>query len=161
MSESSFSAIYALHSRTVEETAARILGNRAQAADVAQTVFLKFWQRPQMFRGGNLEGWLVRIARNCAIDELRKRRETISSEIVETAAAEEAVESRVLRGLQRRAVLAAVERLPRQQRDALTLAFLHGLTNSDIAKRTALPLGTVKTRIRTALRALRKHVEAA
>lgn len=153
-----FTTIYRRHGRLVEDTAARILGNRVHAADVAQTVFMRFWQRPEAFRGGNLEGWLVRVTKNCAIDELRKSRERPTATF-ETAPSGEAVEPAVMLTLDKGDLMRALRRLPRPQQDAVTLAFLHGLSNRDIARRTLLPLGTVKTRIRSGLRRLRQELD--
>ena len=68
-----FEAIYDSYQWLVYSVALKMLGDLIAAEDVAQTVFLKLWDRPDAFRGGNFCGWLARLTRNCSIDVLRRR----------------------------------------------------------------------------------------
>jgi RNA polymerase sigma-70 factor, ECF subfamily len=134
-----------------------VLSNRSSAEDILQDVFMQLWRTPQAFNAsrGSLVTWLAVIARNRAIDQLRKKRpemeagETVISvdpNLENTAERNEAIEKA-------RAVLAG---MPAEQRAALEMAFFEGLTHVEIAGKTGQPLGTVKTRIRSGLLAIRK-----
>jgi RNA polymerase sigma-70 factor (ECF subfamily) len=153
-------AVAALHDRyapIVYSVALRVLNDTTQAEDVLQEIFLQLWRRPQVFDSsrGSLGAWLAVIARHRAIDLLRRRRpETDIEEVVIAAATD--LEDTAGRNLAIAKVRAAVEHLPAEQRTALDMAFFQGMTHAEIASRTGEPLGTIKTRIRTALMSLRK-----
>jgi RNA polymerase sigma-70 factor (ECF subfamily) len=134
-----------------------VLHDSGQAEDVLQEVFLQLWRDPTAFvqQRGSLGGWLVVVARNRAIDLLRRRKPTDSVDDVVLASsvnvAEEAERNTTMQKV--RQVIAA---LPQEQRNTLELAYFEGLSHTEIASRTGDPLGTVKTRIRQALISLRK-----
>ncbi len=159
--ESAMAALYDRFAPVAYGVAVRVLGDPAAAEDVLQEVFLQLWRNPQAFdaRRGNLAAWLAVIARHRAIDHLRRRRpEDDLADVVlavEVDLADATAHSRAMEKV--RAVLTA---LPAAQRSALEMAFFEGLTHSEIAARTGEPLGTVKTRIRAALMALRKAFAA-
>jgi RNA polymerase sigma-70 factor (ECF subfamily) len=124
---------------------------------VQQDVFMQLWRNPGAFDAsrGNLGAWLAVIARNRAIDAIRKRKpeddvEDVVLSVVPDMAAE-ADRARI--AVKVREVLAA---LPAAQRAALEMAYYEGLTHTEIAAKTGEPLGTIKTRIRAGLIALRK-----
>jgi RNA polymerase sigma-70 factor, ECF subfamily len=124
---------------------------------VLQEVFLQLWRNPDAFDSnrGSLGAWLAVIARNRAIDVLRKRKpETDSEEVVLSVEADLENETERRRVLER--VRGVINGLPEDQRRALELAFFEGLTHTEIAAKTGQPLGTIKTRIRTGLLSLRK-----
>lgn len=149
--------LYDRYSGIVYGVALRVLGDTTAAEDVLQEVFLQLWRHPYVFNAdrGRLAPWLAVVARNRAIDVMRKRApaETIdelpisSSVNLEDATAQRLAVEKV------RAVLAG---LPDEQRKSLEMAFFEGMTHTEIAARTGEPLGTVKTRIRSALLAVRK-----
>ena len=149
--------LYDRYSSLVYAVALRVLADAAAAEDVLQDVFMQLWRSPGLFDAsrGSLGAWLAVIARHRAIDQLRKRRpETDVEEVVlsvEAGLDDAAERSRFLEKVRR--VLAA---LPAEQRSALEMAFFEGLTHSEISQQTGQPLGTIKTRIRSALLALRK-----
>jgi len=137
--------------------ALRVLGNTGAAEDILQDVFMQLWRSPDVFDAsrGSLAGWLAVIARNRAIDSLRKRRpeDDIADVIVgiEPDMVRSVDWSRSLEKI--RAVLGS---MAPPQRSALEMSFFEGLTHSEIAEKTGEPLGTIKTRIRAGLLTLRK-----
>jgi len=137
--------------------ALRVLGNTTAAEDVLQEVFLQLWRNPQAFDAdrGRLPAWLAVIARNRAIDHLRKRppEDDIEDLAISTGVNLENTTAQRLAVDKVRGVLA---QLPAEQRRLLELAFFEGMTHSEIAAKTGEALGTIKTRIRTGLLALRK-----
>lgn len=155
--ENAMADVYDRYSGIVYAVALRVLGNTSSAEDVMQEVFLQLWRKPQAFDAerGKLGPWLAVIARNRSIDALRKRpmeddidELPISTGVnLEDEAAERVAISKV------RVVLG---QLAQDQRRLLEMAFFEGMTHSEIAAKTGEPLGTVKTRIRSGLQALRK-----
>jgi RNA polymerase sigma-70 factor, ECF subfamily len=159
--ENAMEAIFRRYSGPVYSVALRVLRDSGQAEDILQEVFLQLWRRPAAFieNRGSLGAWLVVIARNRAIDLLRRRKPSDSVDDVVLASpvnvADEAERNTMMQRV--RGVLA---NLPEQQRTTLELAYFEGLSHTEIASRTGEPLGTVKTRIRQALITLRKAFEA-
>ena len=139
----------------------RILNNREEAEDVLQEVFLQVWRRAADFdeNRGRPFTWLVTLARSRGIDRLRS---LASRERVAVAGANERPEEvsdaagDAIRSEQVGVVNSALAELPEDQRKPLVLAYFDGLTQSEIATKLDLPLGTVKTRMRTAMIKLRE-----
>src|SRR5262249_45057424 len=155
--QSAMADLYDLYSSVVYGVALRVLGDTTAAEDVLQEVFLQLWRRPQAFNAdrGRLAPWLAVIARNRAIDVRRKRTpaEDIDELPISTGVNLEDVAAQRMAVEKVRGVLAG---LPGEQRKALEMAFFEGMTHTEIAAKTGEPLGTVKTRIRSALLAVRK-----
>lgn len=155
--EQAMAQLYDRYSGVVYSVALRVLGDTGAAEDILQDIFMQLWRNPDAFDAsrGSLPAWLAVIARNRAIDSLRKRRpeEEISDLVVsvEPDLARGAEWSRVLDKI--RGVLGS---MPGPQRSALEMSFFEGLTHSEIAEKTGEPLGTIKTRIRAGLLLLRK-----
>lgn len=149
--------LYDRYSRVVYSVALRVLRDPASAEDVLQEVFMQIWRNPDSFTAarGSLGGWLAIVARNRAIDALRRKRPTASVDDVALAAPGNFADEAERTTLMDRA-RAVIVKLPREQRKTLEMAFFDGLTHSEIAEMTGDPLGTVKTRIRSALLTLRK-----
>ena len=145
----------------VYAVAMRVLRDSDQAEDIMQDVFLQVWSFPDRFvhGRGSLGAWLAVVARNRAIDILRRRRPTDPCDEVVLASGTD-LASEVERNTIMDKVRGVLKDLPAEQRRSLELAFFEGLTHSEVAARTGDPLGTVKTRIRTALASLRKGIEA-
>jgi RNA polymerase sigma-70 factor, ECF subfamily len=138
----------------VMAVALRILGDRAEAEDVVQETFLELWRRAATYDAARSAPatWAVMVGRSRALDRLRSR--TTAARASELSAldpsfrlAVEPVEARQDRERVRR----ALDELPPEQREALDLAYYEGLSHGEIAARTGLPLGTVKTRLRLAM----------
>src|SRR5438270_5592039 len=159
--EDALAALHDRYAQVVYSVALRVLGETTQAEDILQEIFLQLWRNPQTFDSsrGSLGAWLAVIARHRAIDYLRRRRpETDIEDVV--VAVDSNLEQVAERNIAIGKVRAAVEKLPPEQRKPLEMAFFQGLTHSEIAEKTGEPLGTIKTRIRAALLALRKVLVA-
>ena len=155
--EHAMAQLYERYSAIVYSVALRILGDTGTAEDVLQEVFMQLWRSPEVFDAsrGSLAGWLAVIARNRAIDSLRKRRpETDITEIVVSIAPDFASGAEWSRVLEK--IRSTLTSMPSPQRSALEMAFFEGLTHTEIAAKTGEPLGTIKTRIRAGLMTLRK-----
>ena len=144
--------LYDRYAGLVNGLALRILRDSTEAEDVVQDVFVQVWRQAERFdpQKGSPEAWLCTIARTRAIDRLRRRvarRESVTEDVPA-----DVVFPRREEGI---AVRRALQDLPREQRYALELAYYEGLTQSEIARRLGQPLGTIKTRIRTAMLRLR------
>ncbi len=159
--EGAMAALFDRYSRVVYSVALRVLRDPAAAEDVLQEVFLQIWRRPEALatNRGAIGAWLAVVSRNRSIDLLRRRKPTDSvDDVVLASSTDLAVESERNFMIERaRAVMVA---LPVEQRKTLEMAFFDGLTHSEIAETTGDPLGTVKTRIRTALLVLRKAMQS-
>jgi RNA polymerase sigma-70 factor (ECF subfamily) len=148
-------AVYDRYAPLVNGLARRILRDPRDAEDVVQDVFVQVWREADRFdvgRGSPL-GWICMMARSRAIDRLRRRtarREERDAD-PDRRPAEDAPFEPVLAVSMR----TALRTLPREQRLALELAYYEGLTQTEIAERLVLPLGTVKTRMRSGLLRLR------
>jgi RNA polymerase sigma-70 factor, ECF subfamily len=154
-----FERLYDSYSRLVYGVALRVLSDPAAAEDVTQAVFLKLWSRPETFRGGNLPGWLVRVTRNRALDVMRSRAAHPQVEISSDMPEEDALEDTAFKNMNCQIVRDAMTQLPEQERALIQLGFFGGLTHQELARRTGVPLGTVKTRIRAGLRKLRTMLD--
>lgn len=159
--ESALARLYDRYRHILFGLMMRILNNREEAEDVLQEVVIQVWRRAADFdeRRGRPFTWLVTLARSRAIDRLRS---LTARERVATASTREASEdisdadSDAFRSEQRGLVNSALAQLPEEQKHALTLAYFEGLTQSEIAARLGIPLGTIKTRMRSGLIKLRE-----
>ena len=155
--EQAMGELYDLYSGLVYSVALRILGDTGAAEDVLQEIFMQLWRSPQAFDSsrGRLPAWLAVIARNRAIDSLRRRRpEADWSDVVLSIEPDLSGEAERRRAMEK--VRDVLNGMPAPQRSALEMAFFEGLTHAEIAEKVGDPLGTVKTRIRTGLLALRQ-----
>ena len=159
--EDALAALHDRYAQVVYSVALRVLGETTQAEDILQEIFLQLWRDPQRFDSnrGSLGAWLAVIARHRAIDHLRRRRPESDIEDV-VVSVDSNLERITDRNMAMAKIRSAVEQLPAEQRQPLELAFFHGLTHPEIAAKTGEPLGTIKTRIRAALQALRKVLVA-
>jgi RNA polymerase sigma-70 factor (ECF subfamily) len=155
--QQAMTTLFDRYSRMVYSVALRVLRDPAAAEDVMQEILMQVWRNPNSFVAarGSLGGWLSVVARNRSIDSLRRKRPSEQVEEIQLASpcnlAAEAERSLLMERAREVVVL-----LPAEQRKTLEMAFFDGLTHSEIAEITGDPLGTVKTRIRTALTTLRK-----
>jgi RNA polymerase sigma-70 factor (ECF subfamily) len=159
-----FQRVFAEHERGVYATAFRILGNGAQAQDVVQDVFLRLWRRPRSFDAerGALGSYLRLMARSRALDLWREAQAGgRASDRLKLVVADEELRLDDQPGPAaeladtREALRDGLRQLPEAQREALVLAYWGGLTADEIARRSAVPLGTAKSRIRLGLSKLR------
>jgi RNA polymerase sigma-70 factor (ECF subfamily) len=144
----------------------RILGDPDEAEDVLQEIFLHVWRNPRQFdeTRGSAVTWLLVLARSRAIDRLRSLRRRgkdrhVAIEDHAIASAED-LERGAENAQQGAVVRRALAELPPDQRRALELAYFEGYTQSEIARMTGAPLGTVKTRLRQGMMKLRDGYRA-
>ena len=145
----------------VYSIALRVLKDSGQAEDLMQEIFMQVWRNPGAFEQerGSLGAWLAVVARNRAVDVLRRRKPNDPMDEV-VLVSNVNLASDVERTRMMEKVRLAMQGLPEEQQKSVELAFFEGMTHAEIAAKTGDPLGTVKTRIRTALLSLRKAVQA-
>jgi RNA polymerase sigma-70 factor (ECF subfamily) len=153
------------YQRRVFGLAYSMTGDTGVAEDVSQEAMLRAWKHAPVFdpRRGSVASWVLTITRNLAIDALRLRRAVPTDPDDFAAAAQRSnehdPEDAVRRGDVRDLVRGGLEMLPPEQRRAVVLAAVYGRTALEISESEGIPLGTAKTRIRTALIRLRAAVE--
>jgi len=140
----------------------RILGVGADAEEILQQAFLQVWNQAERYDPGrsSVSTWLVLIARSRAIDLLRSRKvreRTANSaqQEINTKHASPEGAGNVLRQERAERLRKELDKLPAEQRDVLEMAFFRGMTQSEIAEESDIPLGTVKTRTLLAMKKLR------
>jgi RNA polymerase sigma-70 factor, ECF subfamily len=156
--EDALSALYDRYSGLVFSEAKRILRDTGAAEEILQDLFYQVWRTAERFdpARGSLAGWLLVAARNRAISKLR-RKTGKTEEIDEKGVSLKVdVESRAAQSLLLDKVRTVMGNLPENQREALECAYFEGMSHTEIAEKTGQPLGTVKTRIRSAMEALKK-----
>jgi RNA polymerase sigma-70 factor (ECF subfamily) len=147
-----FEALYRRYVRPVFGLALRRLGDRGRAEDATQETFTAVWRAAGSYRPdrGPAAPWLYAVARNAIIDRSRVRGEP-SAEPPDEAADEPGPPERAEAEWVAWWVHSALEKLPEQERSLIELAYWGGLSQSEIAEFVGIPLGTVKTRTRSAL----------
>jgi RNA polymerase sigma-70 factor (ECF subfamily) len=159
--EAAMASLYDRYSKVVYSVALRVLRDPSAAEDVLQEIFMQIWRNPDGFVAtrGSLGGWLAVVSRNRSIDALRRKRPSEQVDEMQLASsynlADEAERNTMMEKARTVILL-----LPTEQRKTLEMAFFDGLTHSEISEMTGDPLGTVKTRIRSALTTLRKAFKA-
>jgi RNA polymerase sigma-70 factor (ECF subfamily) len=158
-----FAVLYKRFSNALYGILLSIVKDEDEAQDLLQDAFVKIWRNAAKYERskGTVFTWMLNIARNQAIDFLRSKRagqakqsfsleesvyiaETVPAQDASQAAGQEAAEYLAL--------------LPEAQRKLMHMVYVEGYTHAEVADQTGLPLGTVKTRIRTALQSLRMQV---
>lgn len=162
--ESALAVLYDRYAGVISSVVHRILRDNQAVEEILQDIFLQLWNAASRFDAsrGSLPAWLVVIARNRAISRLRRHNPAAGDALLEGMAVSPFnLESSAARQQLVERVKASIENLPKEQRAAVELAFFEGLTHSEIAARTGDPLGTVKTRLRSALETLRRTLHSA
>jgi RNA polymerase sigma-70 factor (ECF subfamily) len=158
-----FEALYDRHAPAAFALASRMLRDNAAAEDVTQEAFITLWRSRRTYAPelSAPRSWLLAITRNRAIDALRRRRDVqpLGVEHDEREAPERTDEA-VWRRAEAATVQAALHTLPAAQRRVLELAYYAELSQSEIASALDLPLGTVKGRMRLALKKLAERIDA-
>ena len=161
-------ALYARYSSSVYSLAMFMLKQEALAEEVTQDIFLNIWTKASSYKAerGEPKSWIMSVAHHRIVDVIRSRRrtqnvtdpgaydrlETLPSPRIST---EEEVERRI----EREYILEALDTLPPEQREVIMLAYFEGYSQSEMAKILNQPLGTVKTRVRLAMKKLRAALE--
>ena len=154
--------LYDRHATAVYSLALRIVGRVEDAEDVTQQVFTQAWRSAARYDAtrGAVGAWLIVMTRTRALDLLRARAgstDRYTTDVSDDVIADPgpSVECILASRQQVERARSVVATLPDEQRVALELAYYDGLSQSEIAERTATPLGTVKSRVRSALTTLR------
>ncbi|MFK4100170.1 RNA polymerase sigma factor [Streptomyces sp. NPDC019531] len=150
--------------RMVFGIAIAVVGDPQLAEDIAQQTFERAWRHAQVYdsRRGSVKTWLGTITHNLAIDAVRARKETpVSSEDLDAllGIVTRTPEQWALADEAASRIRAAVAGLPREQARAVVMAGIYGMTARQISEFEGIPLGTAKTRIRTAMGRLRAVLE--
>lgn len=165
--EEAMAELYNRYNRLVFSLALAIVNDRATAEEITLDVFMRVWQKAATYRAdqAKVSTWLTHIARNHAIDMLRRRTVRLDQYAIhwedgpfQATSPEPDPQEAAESALRRERVQAALAQLPPDQRQALLLAFFSGLSHSQIAAVLKQPLGTIKTRLRLALQKLREYL---
>jgi RNA polymerase sigma-70 factor (ECF subfamily) len=160
--QAALAELYQCYGGLVYSLALRVLQDTNLAEEITQDAFLEVWKRPESWdpAKGRLSSWLLTLTRYTAIDRLRRERRqlnaistTIDEGLEQLPSTEEhAGDPRWQEGQTLRLLMA---QLPPEQAQVIELAFFQGMTHSEMAEYTHLPLGTVKTRVRLGLQKLK------
>lgn len=162
--QEAFAELYDATSRSVFGIVLRVVRDRAQAEEVTQEVYVEAWRHAGRFDGsrGTAAGWLNTIAHRRAVDRVRSaERSAVRDQrhfAFESAQPEPDVSEVVVASDEGRRVREALRQLSEPQRTAVELAYFDGRSHREVAEHLEVPLGTVKTRIRDAMRRLRTHL---
>ena len=152
--------LYDRFGRVAYGLALRILRDEALAQDAVQEAFLAVWRSSDRFLAERAKAstWILTLVHRRSVDLVRRedRRRGEPLESAGEPAAQETVEDEATLGFERRVVQEALSRLRPEQREALELGYYGGLTQSELAERLGLPLGTIKSRMFTGLSRLRE-----
>ncbi|HEU5434548.1 MAG TPA: sigma-70 family RNA polymerase sigma factor [Thermomicrobiales bacterium] len=157
---SALMALYDRYGRLAFGLAYRMLGDAGIAEEAVQDAFWLVWRRADTFdpsRGSGVRAWLLTIVHHKAVDLRRRHGRAMAMDDIDEATpnlAEPDAWSVVSQRLERDRVRAAVAALPKEQQQAIELAYFDGLSHREIAERTGAPLGTIKGRMRLGLRKL-------
>jgi RNA polymerase sigma factor (sigma-70 family) len=160
--------LYRRHGNACYRMAWRVTANQALAEDAVQETFTGLWRDPAAYQPsqGSVRAWLLGLCHHKAVDAVR--RETAQQRRQDARAAQSALDppaapdpaAAAWAGIRAEEVRAALAELPEPQRHALALAYFGGYTQREIAQLTGVPLGTVKTRMYTAMRRLQIRLAA-
>jgi RNA polymerase sigma factor (sigma-70 family) len=164
--DAALAEVYDRYHAAVHAVAYRVTLDRSHAEDVVQDVFVSLWKNPGAYRPdrGSIGTWLMAAAHNKAVDlvrheeSLRRRRDQVAARAAQTLREEEVgdpVEDMAAERWQAERIRQALAELPEAQRHAIVLAYFGGFSQREVAALTEVPLGTVKTRMLTAMRRLR------
>ncbi len=148
-----FRALYEATNRRLYVIALRIVSNPVLAEDVTQDTFVRLWSQARQFDPvkGAAMAWISRIARNAAIDLMRRNRRPMEDLADHT----DHLASLTDPAIEQLDLLSGFSRLPEKQREVLTLTLIYGYTHEELAKVLHLPVGTIKARMRRGVQQLR------
>ena len=150
-----FAALYDRYHPLVYGIASRMLSDSGAAEDVVQSVFISLWKTPPEFQSGSFRGWLSCVTRNRVRDAMRARNARRESTWPENLIAADSLDELVYLRLEGTRIRSALALLPEAQRSLIELGFFGDRSHAELAELMSLPLGTVKTRIRSGLQKLR------
>jgi RNA polymerase sigma-70 factor (ECF subfamily) len=162
--EDAFRGLLGRYGPTAKALALRVVRQADLAEEIVQEAFLAVWRHPERFerRRGSVRAWLMGMVHHRAVDAVRREEaqrrradDMVATAMEEVADHSDDVVDRLSLPGERRLVRDALSELPNEQREVLELMYFDGLSQSRIAERTGLPLGTVKSRALLAMRRLR------
>jgi RNA polymerase sigma-70 factor, ECF subfamily len=162
--QAAFAALYDMLSSRVFGLIRRVLVDPSQSEEVLQEVFLEVWQSASSFapKKGQGRSWILTIAHRRAVDRVRSSQASTDRDVRigarDAHTPQEGVAEQVEMRIEGRRVVRALGTLPEPQREALTLAYFGGYSQSEIAALVGSPLGTIKTRMRDGLTRLREEM---
>jgi RNA polymerase sigma-70 factor (ECF subfamily) len=160
--QTALAELYDRHGRVAFGLAHRVLRDRALAEDAVQEAFLSVWRGAERYvpERGKPSTWIMTLVHRRAVDLVRRenRRRADVLEEQDVRASSSADDDALLR-FERERVQQALRELPDQQREAIELAYYGGFTQSELAERLGLPLGTIKSRMFAGLARLRELLE--
>ncbi len=160
--ESALASLYDRYAGMLSALLNRILRDTQAAEEILQDIFYQLWRTAPRFDAsrGSLPAWLTVIARNRAISRLRRHNPAAGEELLEnTIVLPFNLETTMAQQQLLARVRGALDALSREQRAAVELAYFEGMTHSEIARHTGDPLGTVKTRLRSAVELLKRNLQ--
>jgi RNA polymerase sigma factor (sigma-70 family) len=162
--EEAFRGLFDRYASTAKALALRIVRQTHLAEEIVQEVFLAVWRSPEGYDGarGSVRSWLMGMVHHRAVDAVRReeahrrRADSVAAEARDETVdhADDVVEA-IGRPEERRVVRAALDELPAEQREVLELMYFDGLTQTQVAEKVGLPLGTVKSRTLLGMRRMR------
>jgi RNA polymerase sigma-70 factor (ECF subfamily) len=164
---SAFSQLYDRYATILYSTILRVLDNQDEAAEVMQDVFAQIWEKAGMFDpvAGHPFNWILTFARRAAIDRLRAQKrcysfvEEIAQELKSDTNFFDRGTAEIFGREKASMIRAVVETLPLEQRQAIEMAFLGGLTQNEVSEILRQPLGIIKARIRRGMLILRESLK--
>ena len=166
--EEAFRSLFDRYASTAKALALRIVRQTQLAEEIVQEVFLAVWRSPEGYdwARGSVRSWLMGMVHHRAVDAVRReeahrrRADSVAAEARDETTADHAddVVEAIGRPEERRVVRAALEQLPAEQREVLELMYFDGLTQTQVAEKTGLPLGTVKSRTLLGMRRMRSSL---
>jgi RNA polymerase sigma-70 factor (ECF subfamily) len=161
--EKAFSVLYSNYSRALLGVVKKVIADETIAEDVLQEVFIKIWNNRASYDAskGRLYTWMLNIARNSSIDYLRSKQNRFDEKIQrgENSVHEFNRSNNTQQNTDAIGIKSIVSQLKDDHKVLIDLAYFEGYTQEEIAKELDIPLGTVKTRVRSALIALRKIIK--
>ena len=165
--DAALAALYDRYNRLIFSVALRTVGNRNSAEEITLDVFTRVWEKAHTYRPdlASVTVWLTRMTRNRAIDLLRREGSRADSrsvsweDVTREPQAQSNPEASTNLSIAQQRVREAIADLNPDQQQLLALAYFKGYSHSKISRELGLPLGTVKTRIRTAMRLLRRALQ--
>jgi len=159
-----FTVFYDSHAPMVFGFLCRLLTERTEAEDALQETFWQVWRQAGSYDSsrGSPQAWLIQIARSRGLDRLRqvrlraKRDAGPIDDLYKQLSAQDRTDAKTMEQDRQQAVRRALNGLPSEQREVVTLAYFNGCTHQEIAARLRTPLGTIKTRIRLGMMKLQK-----
>lgn len=156
--ENAFSEVYDRYSGALNGVVLRIVKDDDAAMDVLQDTFVKIWKNCQSYdtSKGSFYTWMLNIARNTSIDSLRKLKKSGISENQHWDSSVGSIAGSVQQNTNTIGLLSLVDKLADEQKVIIEYLYVKGYTQQEVSDELELPLGTVKTRTRLAMRELRK-----